>query len=118
MRQPPRGAKEPLFGKRTFTISIFQGLGVLGVVLTVFAIAHYNGRADEEARALTFTTLVLANLALIFTNRSWQRTIPSYAAHPQSCVMVGCWTNSRLLVSCLVRTVLSHVASLLSAAPA
>ena len=29
MRQPPRGAKEPLFGKRTFTISILQGLGVL-----------------------------------------------------------------------------------------
>ena len=77
MRQPPRGAKEPLFGKRTFTISILQGLSVLGVVVMVFAIAHYNGRPDEEARALTFTTLVLANLALIFTNRSWHRTIPS-----------------------------------------
>ncbi len=76
MRQPPRGVKEPLFGKRTFTISILQGLGVLGVVLVVFALAHYSGRADEEARALTFTTLVLANLALIFTNRSWSRTIP------------------------------------------
>jgi Ca2+-transporting ATPase len=77
MRQPPRGAKEPLFGKRTFTISLMQGLSVLGVVLMVFAVAHYSGRVDEEARALTFTTLVLANLALIFTNRSWGRTIPS-----------------------------------------
>ena len=76
MRQPPRGVKEPLFGKGTFTISLLQGLSVLGVVLMVFAVAHYSGRADEEARALTFTTLVLANLALIFTNRSWGRTIP------------------------------------------
>jgi len=76
MQQAPRGAKEPLFGKSTFTISLLQGLSVLGVVLIVFAAAHYNGRADEEARALTFTTLVLANLALIFTNRSWRRTIP------------------------------------------
>jgi Ca2+-transporting ATPase len=76
MQQPPRSAKEPLFGKRTFAISLLQGLSVLGVVLIVFAVAHYNGRPDEEARALTFTTLVLANLALIFTNRSWSRTIP------------------------------------------
>lgn len=75
MQQPPRSAKEPLFGKRTFTVSILQGLAVLGVVLLVFAVAHYRGRADEEARALTFTTLVLANLALIFVNRSWNHTI-------------------------------------------
>lgn len=75
MQHPPRPAKEPLFGKRTFAISILQGVSVLGVVLVVFAAAHYSGRADGEARALTFTTLVLANLALIFTNRSWGRTI-------------------------------------------
>jgi len=75
MQHPPRAANEPLFGRRTFTISILQGVSVLGVVLMVFAAAHYSGRADGEARALTFTTLVLANLALIFTNRSWGRTI-------------------------------------------
>ncbi len=75
MQRPPRMVEEPLFGKRTFTISLLQGVSVLGVVLLVFAVAHYSGRADEEARALTFTTLVLANLALIFTNRSWGRTI-------------------------------------------
>lgn len=75
MQHPPRSANESLFGRRTFAISILQGLSVLGVVLAVFAIAHYSGRAEQEARALTFTTLVIANLALIFTNRSWGRTI-------------------------------------------
>ncbi len=75
MQRPPRAAREPLFGRRTFAISILQGLSVLCVVLAVFAVAHYSGRADEEARALTFATLVLANLTLIFTNRSWRRTI-------------------------------------------
>ncbi len=74
MRHPPRAAREPLFGRRMFGISILQGLSVLGVVLAVFAVAHYGGRPEEESRALTFTTLVLANLALIFTNRSWIRT--------------------------------------------
>jgi Ca2+-transporting ATPase len=75
MQHPPRAANEPLFGRRTFAISILQGLSVLGVVLAVFAAAHYSGRGEQEARALTFTTLVMANLALIFTNRSWGRTI-------------------------------------------
>jgi P-type Ca2+ transporter type 2C len=75
MQHPPRAPKDALFGKRTFGISILQGVSVLGVVLVVFAAAHYSGRGDDEARALTFTTLVLANLALIFTNRSWGRTI-------------------------------------------
>jgi Ca2+-transporting ATPase len=91
MQQAPRVAKEPLFGKHTFTISLLQGLSVLGVVLIVFAAAHYNGRADEEARALTFTTLVLANLALIFTNRSWSRTIPGtlHVSNPALWWVVG-----------------------------
>jgi P-type Ca2+ transporter type 2C len=75
MQRPPRAANEPLFGRRTFAISILQGFSVLGVVLAVFAAAHYSGRGEQEARALTFTTLVMANLALIFTNRSWGRTI-------------------------------------------
>jgi Ca2+-transporting ATPase len=75
MQHPPRAATEPLFGRRTFAISILQGLSVLMVVLAVFATAHYSGRGEQEARALTFTTLVMANLALIFTNRSWSRTI-------------------------------------------
>lgn len=33
------------------------------------------GELHDEARALTFATLVLANLALIFTDRSWHRTV-------------------------------------------
>ena len=44
MQHPPRAANEPLFGRRTFAISILQGLSVLGVVLAVFATAHYGGR--------------------------------------------------------------------------
>ena len=74
MRRPPRAAHELLFGRGMFGISILQGLSVLVVVLAVFAASHYGGRAEEETRALTFTTLVLANLALIFTNRSWMKT--------------------------------------------
>jgi len=32
-------------------------------------------KANGEAGALTFTTLIIANLGLIFANRSWTRLI-------------------------------------------
>ncbi len=74
MRRPPRALGEPLFGRRTVLLSALQGLVVLAITLAVFAVARSLGRGADEARALTFATLVVANLALIFTNRSWTRT--------------------------------------------
>lgn len=75
MKRPPRNPKEPLFGWRTAGFSLLQGIIVLLIVLAVFAITLYRGQGELEARALTFTTLVLANLGLIFTNLSWSGTI-------------------------------------------
>ena len=73
MKRPPRRPQEPMFGARTLWISTLQGVVALGVVLAVFAVAMALNNSAERARALTFATLVLANLALIFTNRSWSR---------------------------------------------
>jgi len=74
MRRPPRDAKEPLLGRRTVVLSILQGLSVLAVATLVFIFARSLGHSENAARALTFATLVVANLGLIFTNRSWSRT--------------------------------------------
>jgi Ca2+-transporting ATPase len=75
MDRPPRNPREPLFGRRTITLSLAQGMMVLAIVLGVFSFAMYRGQGEIEARALTFTTLIVANLGLILTNRSWSRTI-------------------------------------------
>ncbi len=75
MARPPRNPQERLFARRTLGISIIQGLGVLLINLGVFGISLWRGQGELEARALTFTTLVVANLGLILTNRSWTRTI-------------------------------------------
>jgi Ca2+-transporting ATPase len=75
MERPPRDAKQPLFDRRTLILSLLQGTSVLSVVLGVFAAAMYRGETETNVRALTFTTLIIANLALILTNRSWTRTI-------------------------------------------
>lgn len=45
------------------------------VVVGVFAIALYRGQGELDSRTLTFTTFMIANLALIFTNRSWTTTL-------------------------------------------
>jgi len=45
------------------------------VVLAVFGVARSRGLSEEEARAQSYTTLIIANLALILTNRSRTRTI-------------------------------------------
>lgn len=75
MERPPRSPKQPLFDWRTLMLSLLQGASVLAVALGVFAAAMYRGETETSVRALTFTTLIIANLALILTNRSWTRTI-------------------------------------------
>jgi Ca2+-transporting ATPase len=74
MNRPPRRPEEPLFGKKTLMISLLQGLGILVIILAIFVTALYRGQGELDARALTFTTLILANLALIVSARTTSRT--------------------------------------------
>jgi P-type Ca2+ transporter type 2C len=47
------------------------------VVMAVYVVAIRVGEIEAEVRALTFATFLVANLALIFTNRSWSRVVSS-----------------------------------------
>ncbi|OUC11981.1 MAG: ATPase [Alkalinema sp. CACIAM 70d] len=84
MHRPPRNPKEPLFSRRTLRLALLQGLSVLGVLVAVFAISYYSGNGEFDARALAFTTLMISNLAMILTNRSWSRTIPETLQSPNT----------------------------------
>ncbi|WP_175476321.1 cation-translocating P-type ATPase [Syntrophus gentianae] len=75
MTRPPRNPAEPLLNTRTLAISLLQGMSVLVILLLVFLLSFNEGHGERDARALTFTTLIVANLCLILTNRSWSRTI-------------------------------------------
>lgn len=76
MNRPPRDPAQPLFSGRLLAVSLLQGLVVLAINMGVFALDRFLfGHSEEEARALTFVTLVLSNLALILTNRSWSRSL-------------------------------------------
>jgi len=84
MRRSPRTPGEPLLSRRHLLLSFFQGFSILVVVITVFAIALYRGENAANARAITFSTLVIANLMLILANRSWTRIIISTLRAPNS----------------------------------
>ena len=81
-RRKPRSPQAPLFGGWILGLSLLQGLSVLVIVMAVYVLALQRGLGGDEARALAFTTLVIANLALIFTNRSWSLTILRSIALP------------------------------------
>ncbi len=82
MRRPPRSVDEPLYNRSTLGLSLLQGSVVLAILIFVFLVTLARGLSEGEARAMTFTTVVLANLSLVFTNRSWSETILATLRRP------------------------------------
>jgi P-type Ca2+ transporter type 2C len=82
MRRPPRDPRQRLFDRRLIVRSLLQGGGVLGIAITAFALAFQTGMHERDIRMLTFTSLILGNLALIFTNRSSESLISHRAPNP------------------------------------
>jgi Ca2+-transporting ATPase len=75
MQRPPRHPDDPLFGRPMILRGLIQGLGVLAVVLTVYSFLLFQGYGEKEARMMSFVTLVIGNLGLIFSNRSYVDSI-------------------------------------------
>ena len=96
MQRPPRDPKEPLFTARSLGLSLLQGGSVLLIVLIVFWIAMFRGQGELDARALTYTTLIIANLGLILTNLSWSRTILETLKRPNQALW---WVLGGVLTS-------------------
>ena len=87
MNRPPRKTDEGLFTRRTLTLSLLQGFVVLTVVLIIYLYALSRGIAENEVRAMTFTTIVIADLGLILTNRSWSETIFANLLSPNTALV-------------------------------
>ncbi len=75
MHRPPRKASEPLFHARMIGISLAQGMMVLAIMVALVLTARARGLSEGDTRAVTYATLIIANLCLILTNRSWSDTI-------------------------------------------
>ena len=86
MNRPPIPFDEPFFGIRKILLSCSQGVGILIIVFAVYLVGLKIGYSEREVRALSFTTLIAANIAVILSNRSWTRNIFQILATSNSTV--------------------------------
>lgn len=70
MKRPPRPENEPLFARPLIVTAILQGTIALGVVIATFLLSLHMGNDEGSARAISFSIMVLASLALLFVNSS------------------------------------------------
>jgi Ca2+-transporting ATPase len=75
MRRPPRDPRQRLFTARMMTRAILQGAGACLVAAAVLAASVMARMTELDIRTLTFSTLIMANLALIASNRSATRPV-------------------------------------------
>jgi Ca2+-transporting ATPase len=71
MSRPPKDINEPFFGAKKILLSCTQGIGILIICLLVYFIGLKMGYTEKSVRTLTFVTLIVSNIAVIISNRSW-----------------------------------------------
>src|SRR5665811_2116320 len=84
MRRPPRAPDEPLFSGALIGWSILQGAFAFALVAAIFIVAFRRGMPEEEVRALTFFSLVVTIVSLIFVNRSFSASLVTALRRPNS----------------------------------
>lgn len=104
MQLPPRNPGKPLFGKKLLTLSVFQGIFSFLVVLTVFKLALKLGQSEAEARTLAFIVLIVSNLCLILTNRSWSKGIRFYFSMLKNKALIWVLAGTLLFLSLVIYT--------------
>jgi len=87
MSRPPKKLDEPFFGAKKIIFSCLQGVGILLVTLAVYLGGLYYSFDPNQVRAMAFTTLIISNIAVILTNRSWTDNIFKIIATPNNAVL-------------------------------
>ncbi len=95
MNRPPKKSDEPFFGAKKILLSCLQGAGILIITLAVYFFGLYSGYDEGSIRAMAFTTLIISNIAIILTNRSWTDNIFKILATPNRAVI---WVTSGAVI--------------------
>ena len=86
MSRPPRKIDEAFFGSKKILISCLQGICILIATLGMYFVTLNMGYKIGEVKAMTFATLIFANIATILTNRSWESSIFTILRTPNKTV--------------------------------
>lgn len=65
MSEPPRDRNKKFFDKGIWGSSGLMGGSILVALILIYYISLIRGQGEKDARALVFTTLIIANIALI-----------------------------------------------------
>ena len=84
MSRRPRAVDEPLFSRGLIGWSLVQGTLAFVLVAAIFIVGLERGMPEAEVRALTFFSLVLAIVSLIFVNRSFGTSIVKAIRRPNA----------------------------------
>ncbi len=87
MLRPPKDINEPFFGARKIFFSCMQGIGILIISLLVYFIGLKMGYTEKSVRTLTFVTLIVSNIAVIISNRSWTSGFLTILSTPNKAVI-------------------------------
>ncbi|MTA85038.1 MAG: HAD-IC family P-type ATPase, partial [Actinobacteria bacterium] len=75
MSQPPRKPHSGVFDRKEILLALLQGFSIFTLVFVIFLGNIASDTPEEKVRALTFATLVIANVILILINRSRTLTL-------------------------------------------
>jgi len=89
MQRPPRRADSRLLSVPLIAWSLVQGLSAFGFVALMFVLAANSGAAESSVRTLAFLSLVGANLALIFVNRTFTSSLREVLGRPNRMLWWG-----------------------------
>jgi Ca2+-transporting ATPase len=89
MSRPPRRADSALLTWPLALWSIVQGSAALAVVAAVLAVSVLAGMPETWVRSMVFVMLVLANIALIFVNRTFSSSLREVLGRPNAVLWWG-----------------------------
>ena len=88
MHRPPRKPDAPLFSRALIAWGLVQGTLAFAFLAAIYLVALAQGMAENEIRALTFFSLVLTIVGLIFVNRSFSASLMTALVRPNRSLMV------------------------------
>jgi Ca2+-transporting ATPase len=89
MARPPRDPEGQLLSRPLLVTGFLQGALAIVAVCGVFLYATRHGLAAETVRSMGFLTLVCANYALIFSNRSFSASPLAGLARPNPSLWIS-----------------------------
>lgn len=84
MRRKPRAPDAPLFAPHLILWSVLQGFLAFLLVASIYIAGLNRGMPETEVRALTFFSLVLTIVSLIFVNRSFAASMWAAVSRPNT----------------------------------